>query len=686
MLFLSLLTWSHRSWGDAPPSRDSASGGSASDVPPQPSLPKSETREDAKSERGSKEPAAIVVTGTRTPELSQRSTVKTDVVTRAEAERRGATNVAEALATQPGVRVDPGAYGYLGGVGAIRIQGFDLQRVLVLEDGEPVIGDVGGAIDLASIPTADVERIEIVTGPTSALYGSSAIGGVVNILTAPPRDFGPSGRVRLEGRNRNGVLLQGNGAARGETFWAGVESNFLRQDGIARMPGRPDLQVPETSRFMLGVRAGARLTQQTELRVRARWFQDRLGGLSSRFAPGLGRFVLDEPNETDRRTLHLIETTDLGKGSTLRLTLGRQWIDNTTASTQRGSQVGEEHARRHRMHSFEAIGTIADGARTWVAGTRAEVENFSQTLTKTESLSTGLATRSEPEVTPRLLGRAALYGQLQWKLGDRLTLLGGVRGEGHVNYGNAVTPRLAASYRAATDVMVRASIGRGFRAPSAKELGFVFDHSALGYRVLGRQDLRPETSWGVNGDVAWQPTRQTTLRASTFMNWVRELIDIDVAGGVPSGAIVDYTYRNFGRARTFGASVGFVARAGEWFRSEIAYDYLFTRDDINDQPLGGRPPHTVTASMGAKICCGFDVYARWRASSDAFVDSTTRAPAYQTFDLRLTRALWAGAQAYVGVINATDVHQEPGRVGDLRSPVGRLFYVGLRAELPGEDR
>jgi outer membrane cobalamin receptor len=80
----------------------------------------------------------VVVTGTRTPERIQQATVKTDVVTREEAERRGATNVADALATQPGLVVNPGNYGFLGGVSALQIQGFDRDRVLILEDGERV--------------------------------------------------------------------------------------------------------------------------------------------------------------------------------------------------------------------------------------------------------------------------------------------------------------------------------------------------------------------------------------------------------------------------------------------------------------------------------------------------------------------------------------------------------------------
>src|SRR4029079_13163389 len=115
-----------------------------------------------------KRPVDVVVTGTRTPENARRSPVRVDVVTRAEAERRGATNVGEALAGSLGTQVNPSAYGALGRPSAIQIGGLDLKRVLVLEDGERVVGDTGGAVDLAQIPLADVARIETVQGPSSA--------------------------------------------------------------------------------------------------------------------------------------------------------------------------------------------------------------------------------------------------------------------------------------------------------------------------------------------------------------------------------------------------------------------------------------------------------------------------------------------------------------------------------------
>ena len=630
-------------------------------------------------------PESVVVTGTRTPENAQRSTVKTDVVTREEAERRGATNVAEALSSQPGVQVNPGAYGSIGGVSAIQIQGFDRDRVLVLEDGERIVGDVGGAIDLASLPTADLSRIEIVTGPTSSLYGTSAIGGVVNVITRGPDAQGPSGRFRLEGRTQPGYLAQGALAYRRDSAWLALDGNLVGTGEKAEKPGLPDFTLPSVSRRMIGVRAGMKVLPRVDVRLRARYFDDLTSGLESTLAPGLGRYLVDLPTSTRRVTFHVIENIDLGGGSSLRLTLGKQAAFGDATKDRRDSPVDESRLRNHGMQSAEGTLTLADGARTWVLGSRVEAENFSQDLRKTESQTGGLVTTEGPEVTPISFGSAALYGQLAWKMGKKLTVLAGGRGEIHSRYGGVVVPRLSVAYRPREAVQMRASFGRGFRAPSAKELGFSFDHSFYGYRVIGNPALGPETSWGGNADISYAPHEVVTLRASGFVNRVSGLIDVDLASGTSTGTVADYTYVNFGDGTTLGAQGGVVAKVGDVLRAEATYDYLYTRDEKNERPLGGRPPHTVTASLRAVPFWKLEGIARLRVVSDAFVTEELRSPGYSTLDLRVGRPLWASSQAYVGVTNVFDVKQEPGRVGDFRPPFGRVFYVGLRAEFPWED-
>lgn len=631
--------------------------------------------------------ADVVVTGTRTPERSQRATVKVDVVTREEAERRGATNVAEALQSQPGVQVNPSAYGYLGGVAAIQIQGFDRDRILVLEDGERIVGDTGGAIDLSNVPVGDLSRIEIVTGPTSSLYGSSAIGGVVNLITAPPAREGPSGRARAEIRTGPGAVLSSSGAQRRGRAWAGLDANYTYQDSVSRDPTKPDTQIPVAERGMLGLRGGFPLSERTDVRLRARWFHDHTQGLQTEDVPGLRRYLVDLPEETNRWTAHAIVTSDLGKGSSVRFTLGRQWYDNETKTDLRDSPLDQIHDRHQRMQSGEAVLTVADGPRTWVAGARLEAESFRQEFTQTTANPSGaLVTTTAPELVPLTIASGAAYEQLGWKMGP-LTLMPGARLEGNTKYGGAVAPRLAAALRAGK-VTARASFGRGYRAPSGKELGFLFDHSLYGYRVVGNADLRPESSWGVNGDVTWAPSPVLSLRVGAFANWIADLIDIDLASGVPTGQVVTYTYKNFASARTLGLEARATLRLHDRFRAEIGWDYLYTRTDDGaggEVPLGGRPPNVVTCAVTWALPWKLELAARWRTASEAYLTDTTRAPGFTTADVRLARALWPKAQVYAGALNALDVHMDPGRVGDLRPPLGRVLYAGVRSELPWDD-
>ncbi|WP_153819582.1 TonB-dependent receptor plug domain-containing protein [Polyangium spumosum] len=648
-------------------------------------LPAAAARAEAPAPGGDEKETEVVVTGTRTPEQSQRSTVRVDVVTREEAERRGATNVAEAIAGQPGVQINPAAYGDIGNPSAIQIQGLDRQRVLILEDGERVIGDVGGAIDLSRMPLSDVARVEVVAGPMSSLYGTSAIGGVVNVVTGQPLAPGFSGRARLEGRSRRGVIAQGNASWRGERAWATLDGNFFRTDGVSLLEDSVDLAMPSRLQGMLGLRVGGKLGRRMRLQGRMRWIHDASEGRQSQVVPGLGTYRIDLPQRTDRFTLHLVELVELGRGSSLRLALGQQWAFDTTRKDRFESPLDESRDRRASLSSLEATGTFADGRRTWVVGMRAEVEKLSQSLTKVELVGGDVQSRTADELVPVTLGSVAGYAQLGWRLLDSLTLLAGGRAEMHLRYGGVAVPRLALAYQPTENVTVRASVGRGFRAPAAKEIGFAFDHGALGYRVLGNPDLGPETSWGTSGDVSFKSRAGLLLRGSVFANWIDGLIDIDIRPAASQGGVDDYTYRNIGRARTFGAQIDGAVTLSRVLRAEAGYSYLWTRDDENLRPLEGRPPHTVVTALRAELPLRIELVLRYRMVTDAFLDEGLRTPGFQTIDARIARPVVGGFRAYAGVLNALGVQKDPGRLGDQRPVQGRTLYLGLTADLPAEE-
>lgn len=630
------------------------------------------------------QPIEVVVVGTRTPESVQHATIRTGVVTREEAERRGARNVGEALAGETSLQVNPEAYGYLGRPSGVQIQGLDAERVLILEDGERILGDSGGVVDLSELPLTDVERIEYVMGPTSSLYGSNALGGVINVVTSAPRDEGVSGRGRLEARSRGELLAAASAAYRRGSAWAGLDSSVEYEPGLGVAEGRPDLLVPARKTRLLGLRGGTALGRRIELRLKLRWVHDELLGLTSEQVPVLGVYLVDLPETTDRVVLRARETLHLTDHARLDLSLGRSWFSGEARRDRRNSPIDEVRARRLESQSLEAALTIADGStRTWVLGVRSDAEQFSQELKRTEVNGTELRARRVTEVEPTLLASGAGFGQLSWRVKPNFTLLPGARVELHDRYGAILAPRLAASFQPHDKLTLRGAVGRGFRAPSAKEYGFLFDHSAIGYRVLGNPALEPERSWGVNGDATLRPKSWLLVRGGGFANWVSQLIGTDLAADQPNASVTDYTYVNVARAKTAGCDGMLRLSSARNVSLELGYAYLWTKDDSTGQALPNRPPHTLTAAVRGKLFSRLEGNARYRWVSSAFVGDNLRAPSFGALDLRLSYRVWRDVRAYVGALNVLDTKKDPNQLGDVRPAVGRSFYFGVSGDLPG---
>lgn len=351
----------------------------------------------------------------------------------------------------------------------------------------------------------------------------------------------------------------------------------MRIDGVALREDQPDLAMPDRLQGLIGFRLGARIGSRTRVQARVRWIHDASEGRQTQLVPGLGAFRIDLPQRTDRFAVHVVELIDIGKGSTLRLALGQQWAFDTTEKDRYESPLDELRARNATLSSFEATATFADGPRrTWVVGTRAEVEKLSQQLTKSEFASGQIRTTTADELTPATLGSIAAYAQLGWKPIDTLTVLVGGRGEMHLRYGAVVVPRLALSYQPSRVVTVRASLGRGFRAPAAKEIGFAFDHGALGYRVLGNPDLGPETSWGTSGDVSLRMTKNLLVRGGVFANWIDNMIDIDIR---PTTSQLEVPVSSSGRTFVSYKEPAIVTPMGDG-SMDSSWDIAFEKYDI----------------------------------------------------------------------------------------------------------
>jgi outer membrane receptor for ferrienterochelin and colicins len=328
--------------------------------------------------------------------------------------------------------------------------------------------------------------------------------------------------------------------------------------------------------------------------------------------------------------------------------------------------------------------TLPDGrACTWVFGVRSDAEQFEQDFTRTTP---ELTEERVVELEPMQLASGAVFGQLGWKVTEKLTLMPGVRAELHERYGEVVAPRLASAYQLSEQLSARAALGRGFRAPTAKEFGFLFDHSALGYRVLGNRDLSPESSWGLNGDVTWRSSSFRS-RVGAFHDRIENLIVTELAPDQPLPGVTDYVYRNVEQARTAGVDVSVRAQLAKPFSLETAYAYLWTRDLGSGEPLPNRPPHTATLAAYFELE-RLSANARYRFVSDAFAvrvaAQDVRSPSFGLLDARVAYQLLPALELSLGALNLTNVLRDPDEPTDTRPVIGRQFYLALRGELPAE--
>ena len=163
-------------------------------------------------------------------------------------------------------------------------------------------------------------------------------------------------------------------------------------------------------------------------------------------------------------------------------------------------------------------------------------------------------------------------------------------------YGFHLTPKISFAQRLSGSLRVRASYGAGYRAPSLKELHFVFDHSNLGYKVLGSPSLKPERTWGLNVGAEFEPLEALDLRVNYFHNRLRNLIQTVFDPTQSSGSVAIYAYDNVGRAVTRGIEFGLSAQLGDWLAINGGYTYLRARDQDAQRDLPGRPRHVSARS------------------------------------------------------------------------------------------
>ena len=630
----------------------------------------------------------VVVTGTRTKKRIKDTPVKTELVRAEQIEAKGAVNLAQALAFEPGVRIDNQCS--ICNTTAIKLSGLPGRYTLVMVDGLPVYTSLGLVYGLLQMDTANIKQVEVVKGANSVLYGTDAIGGVVNVITMEPKEGG-QGAVFVEGGSFGSLRIGGYaGYGKGPLSITTVASYSQHDkvdregDGISEYAGFDSLNASFTGRYRFSARASLMLNASVT-------HENRQGG-------GLGSIieVLNDykanPDTTKgesygrRAFTETILTRRYGGGALLKV----QATDSVELTTQ---LVGISHRQDSDYEGEVYVGdqTVVFAAQQVGWQALASLHLLGGVTYRYEGLSENLAVSEYHYHIP------GLFLQGDWSPLSWLELVPGFRFDYHNEFGAVPTPRIALKVAPLDWLTLRTVFGTGFRAPTTF---YEYAHGVRpqGYTLHVADDIGPENSIGSNTSVTLDLGRKLNVTAEFGYNRITDPITVEVAeaasGSVKEGDVV--VDNADGSLAVYATELQVQSQPLSWLALSAGYGY-YAYD--NAEVLVSAPPeHQATLAVtfdikkiGTRINVaaeivgpmdlsevygegynlqaglkGIDAWLDHEANADPNNPKLKESPTYGLLNLRLEQnlgPLMSGApfgkeiSLYFGVDNLLDYHQ-----------------------------
>lgn len=612
-------------------------------------------------------PREIIVTAANRTETSLDRVGQTvSVIDLAEIERRQTQNVADILRTLPGVTI--ARNGSIGGNTSVFIRGAESDQTVALIDGVKLNdpSTPGGGFNFGNLMVGNIERIEVLRGSQSILWGSQAIAGVVNMVTRQPTDE-LEVNARGEYGFRDTVNLVANASGKAGPLSASVGGGWHRNDGIsnfAESRGGRERDGYEN----IGANANFNLALTDAISLDARGWYSRGRFNIDGFPPP--NFAFADINE-ESVTREIVGYTGLNAalfGGSFRNRIGFALTDTDRRNTALdGARVETLRAAgRNERLEYQGIVDVARGTQL-TFGLEQEISSFS-------SSSFG---------GPAATGRARLYSayaQMVATLTEGLTLTGGVRQDDHDRFGGATTFGASAVYTiAATGTTLRASYAEGFKAPSLFQLLSDF----------GNTRLDPERSNGWDAGITQSLVDGRIELSAVYFE--RDSTNLILFVGCPlprTGICANRpfgTYDNIGLATARGAEFAVTMRPVDALSVQFTHGLVDTRNRTAgsanlDRRLPRRPENSssllVDYDWGFGLQTGFTI----TTVSSAFDNpaNTVRLPGYTLADLRLAMPITDRLEINARIENLFDEDYETA-FGFGQMP--RAGYIGLRARI-----
>ncbi|MBX3131871.1 MAG: TonB-dependent receptor [Gemmatimonadaceae bacterium] len=598
----------------------------------------------------------VVVSAARREQKLADAVATVEVVSRRDLERSGASDLASVLTEQLGIELQGG---HPAGSGAM-LQGIGSERVLILLDGQPLAGRLSGNFDLARIPVGMVDRVEVVKGAQSTLYGSEAMGGVINIITRRPGEDG----------QRLGGSLSGTIGAQGRMDGAGrvqlALGNVATSVDVARRSQETAPGIAQDDGAM---------AERFDVAATMRWRPDSLRQAE------VALLALDERQRWRTGTFY-----GISDNVQLNARVGGSWARGVHRLSPKLAVSDWDH--RAYTSAFTAPVAGDPGARQRQQIVLGELL-YNGTFSRGVALDAGVQLRTDAIETERVPGGRRThtslepFAQVELSPLRGLALLPGVRVTHSDVWGTHLTPRVAARAQLAPRLMLRASYGDGFRAPDFKELFLFFQNTSAGYAVQGNPALQPEHSRNAMLGLEWA-TPGGYVRGQLFQNDFTDFIETQVISA-PNEAPV-YEYQNRDRGWTRGVELETAANlvASGRLRGELGLSLLETRDVRSGLALLGRPERSgrvgVQAVLPLAVRSSVTLVHTGRTAMqrDSAGAVSSHRDAFTRFDLRVARTLLSGLEFSFGADNLFDR-----RPREWAGFTGRHVYTSFTYTLPG---
>ncbi|MCX8069385.1 MAG: TonB-dependent receptor [Thermodesulfovibrionales bacterium] len=527
----------------------------------------------------------VVITATKTEVEVEDVPASVEIITKKDIEAKGALRLSEILDIATGIY----QYGYMAREKSqVSIRGLKPSQTLILIDGKRLSGELTSAYEIDRITMDNVERIEIVRGPVSSLYGSDALGGVINIITKTPEKFslkinpqyGIYSGKKGENKSINATIDSGKIGD-----WGFILSGSILKRNPIYTPDKSTIQ-GDAEHKSLSLRVTYDLTKNTRL--------------------SLDTSYLKEDSE-ERTVSRNIVFRDMDSNNRYNASLGLFHKSPDLEYLIRGYISVYDKDYENRRAENNSLANFAEAKRTipvfeariskellknhlFTLGAEYRQESFKGTRIKTGS-GTYRVTREgiNQDGSKAKIDYWAMYLQDEWQVTDKLLVIPAIRYDDSNKFESDISPKIGVTYKFLPNLRLKLNYGHGFKSPTVNDLYIEWRHAPVRYLISGNPNLRSESSNSYEGAIEAEHGIFTG-RIAYFINDVKDLIDsqqVTCPTGTPAGWTC-YTYTNRSKAKINGAEIEGGFKVTDDLSLRLSYSYLDAKDKVTGERLTHR--------------------------------------------------------------------------------------------------